>query len=335
MAHEIIMPVLGMAQTMGKIVAWHKAAGDAVKSTDILFEVETDKSTVEVEAGHDGFVQALLSEAGSDVPVGCTIAIISAEKPTGLEEVAAPIPAPPTQSQPALARPAAAATPTLGPLADASAKSASLPTGRILASPKAKRLALERGIDLKMLVARGVRQPIHAGDLESVPAPARFAGTGPVSILQLEARADTSRLKALQMLLKPETGFHMAGFWAAIAAASLRTIEPGGASLIIRVEKAGEINDYVDPNAVRLSQIHTTSDGTPPDLIVRDFTGTRVVRAHSYGETVTVFSLADGVGENALAVSLAFDGVRLPAVAATQLITEFVERVEEPLRRLL
>ena len=52
----VIMPALGMAQDTGLIVAWHKAPGDAVASGDILFEVETDKSTMEVEAGHDGFV---------------------------------------------------------------------------------------------------------------------------------------------------------------------------------------------------------------------------------------------------------------------------------------
>ena len=78
---EVIMPALGMAQDTGLLVAWHKAPGDAVAAGDILFEVETDKSTMEVEAGHDGFVAALLAEAGEEAPVGAPIAIISAEKP--------------------------------------------------------------------------------------------------------------------------------------------------------------------------------------------------------------------------------------------------------------
>ena len=51
MPHEVIMPALGMAQDSGLIVAWHKAPGDEVAAGDVLFEVETDKSTVEVEAG--------------------------------------------------------------------------------------------------------------------------------------------------------------------------------------------------------------------------------------------------------------------------------------------
>ncbi len=78
---QVIMPALGMAQDTGLIVAWHKEPGEAVAASDILFEVETDKSTMEVEAGHDGYVAALLAEAGEEAPVGAKIAVISADKP--------------------------------------------------------------------------------------------------------------------------------------------------------------------------------------------------------------------------------------------------------------
>jgi pyruvate/2-oxoglutarate dehydrogenase complex dihydrolipoamide acyltransferase (E2) component len=78
---EIIMPALGMAQDTGLIVAWRKKPGDAVAAGDILLEVETDKSVMEVEAGHDGFVAAILADAQQAVPVGSVIAIITAEKP--------------------------------------------------------------------------------------------------------------------------------------------------------------------------------------------------------------------------------------------------------------
>ena len=78
---SIIMPALGMAQDTGLIVAWHKKPGDSVLADDVLLEVETDKSTMEVPAGHDGYIAALLAEAGQDVPVGDVIAVISADKP--------------------------------------------------------------------------------------------------------------------------------------------------------------------------------------------------------------------------------------------------------------
>jgi pyruvate/2-oxoglutarate dehydrogenase complex dihydrolipoamide acyltransferase (E2) component len=75
------MPALGMAQDSGLIVAWRKKPGDPVAASDVLLEVETDKSVMEVEAGHDGFVAAILADAQQAVPVGSVIAIISAAKP--------------------------------------------------------------------------------------------------------------------------------------------------------------------------------------------------------------------------------------------------------------
>lgn len=59
MAHEVIMPALGMAQDTGLLVSWQKAVGDAVTVDDLLMEVETDKSTMEVPAGADGYVAEL------------------------------------------------------------------------------------------------------------------------------------------------------------------------------------------------------------------------------------------------------------------------------------
>nr|WP_272212741.1 biotin/lipoyl-containing protein [Marinicella sp. W31]MDC2878656.1 hypothetical protein [Marinicella sp. W31] len=78
---EIIMPALGMAQDTGLIVNWCKEPGDKVSASDILLEVETDKSVMEVEAGHDGYIAAILADADEAVPVGSVIAVISAEKP--------------------------------------------------------------------------------------------------------------------------------------------------------------------------------------------------------------------------------------------------------------
>ncbi|PXW63906.1 biotin-dependent enzyme, partial [Loktanella sp. PT4BL] len=74
---DVIMPALGMAQETGLIVAWHKQPGDAVAKGDILFEVETDKATMEVEAAADGFLTDVAAGEGTDVPVGNVIAKIS------------------------------------------------------------------------------------------------------------------------------------------------------------------------------------------------------------------------------------------------------------------
>ncbi len=93
MAHEVIMPALGMAQETGKIISWQKQPGDAVKAGDVLMEVETDKAVMEVEALADGYLGSVSAVAGEDVPVGQIVALISDTADT------APVPAPVTATE--------------------------------------------------------------------------------------------------------------------------------------------------------------------------------------------------------------------------------------------
>lgn len=169
MPHEIIMPALGMAQDNGVIVAWHKRPGDAVKADDILMEVETDKAVMEVEAGRDGFLAELRAGEGDAVPVGEVVAVISDSaddvkaspaKPDGADRaerpaVLVPVASPPREEPPVPATAAANAPAKLAP-AD----------GRVLASPKARYQAAQRGIDLQALLHQGVAEPIHLADLD-------------------------------------------------------------------------------------------------------------------------------------------------------------------------
>src|SRR6056297_354862 len=277
---EVIMPALGMAQDTGLIVAWHKGLGDAVASGDILFEVETDKSTMEVEAGQDGFVAALLADAGEEAPVGDTIAMISSEKPdapvqrsiaeAASGKAAAPQPAQEDEAKAALAdtapAPASAAAPKPAPTAKPRAD------GRILASPKARRLALEQGLDLGRLVEAGHPQPFHVGDLEVLRAmPVQAAERTATSARRLTAdlpidgsgefaewAAESANLKDANALL------------AGLVAASL-----GRDQATIEVESFGQSRAYNVP-ATAFSNITTAEEDTTPDLILRDLRMSRV-----------------------------------------------------------
>ncbi|MEO1443272.1 MAG: lipoyl domain-containing protein, partial [Chloroflexota bacterium] len=73
---EVIMPALGMSQDTGRLIAWLKNEGDAVEKGDPIMEVETDKTTVEVEAAASGTLGGVRARAGDDVPVGDVIAYI-------------------------------------------------------------------------------------------------------------------------------------------------------------------------------------------------------------------------------------------------------------------
>jgi pyruvate dehydrogenase E2 component (dihydrolipoyllysine-residue acetyltransferase) len=152
-ATNVIMPALGMAQETGKILRWLKSDGDEVAKGDPLIEVETDKVTVEIEAPAAGLLAGLRAREGAEVPVGETVAFIVApgeEAPTNGD--APREPAAPPEPAPQAAR--AAATPD-GPR-------------RRLASPKARRLAAERGVDLDALAAgSGPHGAVVAADVDT------------------------------------------------------------------------------------------------------------------------------------------------------------------------
>jgi pyruvate dehydrogenase E2 component (dihydrolipoamide acetyltransferase) len=136
---EVIMPALGMAQETGRVLRWLKAEGEAVAKGEPLMEVETDKVTVEIEAPANGLLAGVRAEAGSDVPVGQAVALILAPGESAPENGASAAPQ---------AAPVAAATP---PPAKPEPVRAEPGARRRLASPKARRLAAEQGVDLDAL----------------------------------------------------------------------------------------------------------------------------------------------------------------------------------------
>jgi len=151
-ATDVIMPVLGVAQDTGRVIRWLCAEGDAVCKGDPLIEVETDKVTVELEAPAGGTLAAVTAQAGDDVPVGMVIALILAagESPPRVPE--APPPAPEVRL-PSEALPGAP----------------HVQQGRPPASPLARRMAREAGIDLASLAAR-LGRPVQASDVAASAA---------------------------------------------------------------------------------------------------------------------------------------------------------------------
>jgi pyruvate dehydrogenase E2 component (dihydrolipoamide acetyltransferase) len=163
MAAEVIMPALGMAQETGKVLRWLKAEGDTVAKGEPLLEIETDKVTVELEAPAAGTLAAVSAAAGDEVPVGQAIAYVLAAGET------APEPSAPPRTS---AAPAAVAAETVPPAAGSSR-----PPRRPLASPKARRLAAERGVDLTTIGGSGPGGAIVAADVEAPAQAGAQVGT--------------------------------------------------------------------------------------------------------------------------------------------------------------
>jgi len=151
------MPALEMAQETGKIVSWLKKEGDAISKGEPLLEVETDKAVVEIEATADGVLGGVKSHEGDVVPVGVTIAWILApgEQPPVESSTAAPSARKITeQPQPAAPRPTPAPAEAVVPA-----------EGGARISPKARRLAKERGVDINRIRGTGVDGAITSEDV--------------------------------------------------------------------------------------------------------------------------------------------------------------------------
>src|SRR6266446_7063249 len=106
---DVLMPQLGETVAEGKITQWFKSAGDAIKPGDNLFEIETDKVSMEVPATAAGVLAEIRVAAGEVAPVGAVVAVIADGAGAAAPKAAAATAAAPSASQPAIAATAAAA----------------------------------------------------------------------------------------------------------------------------------------------------------------------------------------------------------------------------------
>ncbi len=157
---EVILPKVDMDMATGKIAKWHVTEGDAVKKGALLFEIETDKAAMEIDAPSDGIIRNITAAAGAVIPVGQTVALIYQDGETAAAPVAPELLSPvrPIALAP---RPDAVQTAVL-PAASAS--------GRFPATPLARRLAREGGISLEEIAGSGPRGRIAAIDVQTILA---------------------------------------------------------------------------------------------------------------------------------------------------------------------
>ncbi len=216
MASEVKLPRLGQGMEAGTIVKWLKAEGDSVQKGEPLYELDTDKVTQEVEAEASG-VLLKIAIASGEVPVGQTVAVIgeAGEQVAIAASEASPAPAP----APAASAPVAVEVPSTAVVTNG---------GRIKASPLARRMARERGIELSTLrgtgpdgriVAEDVegagaqaappRAPVATGEVESVPLTStrktiarRLTAAWTVPVFELTISAEMTRANALVQRLR-------------------------------------------------------------------------------------------------------------------------------------
>ncbi len=165
------MPALSPTMTEGKLASWHKREGDRVTAGDVLAEIETDKATMEIEAVDDGTLGRIVVPEGTEgVAVNALIAVILAEDEDAsaleatIEATAPPAPMPEAPPAPMPDAPAPAPSPVAG------AAPAGNGDGRVMASPLAKRMARQAGLDLISITGSGPHGRIVKRDIEAALA---------------------------------------------------------------------------------------------------------------------------------------------------------------------
>ncbi|QNI62310.1 pyruvate dehydrogenase complex/ dihydrolipoamide acyltransferase (E2) component [Synechococcus sp. TAK9802] len=191
------MPALSSTMTEGKIVEWLKQPGDKVARGESVLVVESDKADMDVESFQDGYLAAVLMPAGSTAPVGETIGLIveteaeiadaQAKAPSAPAAAPAPAPAPaPTPAAVQTPAPTPAPAPAPAPVAAPAPSAPVVNDGRIVASPRAKKLASQMGVDLATVRGSGPHGRIQAEDVEQasgqpISVPRVAEGTAPAA----------------------------------------------------------------------------------------------------------------------------------------------------------
>ena len=223
MATDVIMPALGVAQEKGTLLNWRKAEGQSVTKGEPLMEIETDKATVEIEAPASGILSNVTAVAGDEIPVGNRIAVILAPG-----EAATPAQSRESRPHPRIASgtgsgpepsthnsPGAEPNPPISPFIKGGLKGDLLASEtsprartRILASPAAKRIAKERGIELASLKGSGPEGAVLAEDILQAAGAQAPVPAGPLRVKETVHLTSMRRIVGERMTKSKQTAPH-------------------------------------------------------------------------------------------------------------------------------
>lgn len=207
MSVNIEMPKLSDTMTEGTIVKWHKQVGDTVEIGDVIADVETDKATMEMEAFDDGVLTEIKVQAGEKAAIGSVLAVLNGDSGRAPDEAhlrVVPVDAPPAQTtSPAPAKPTAAPASAI----------VSASGDRVLASPLARKVAADLGVDLSSVTGSGPRGRVTREDVEvaakgTSAAPSSEAGAAAAlaAAIKSKAAAPTPQPAAQAILPVAKTG---------------------------------------------------------------------------------------------------------------------------------
>jgi len=327
LGHQVIMPTLGMSQDSGVLVNWCKNLGDFCEAEDVLFEVETDKSVVEVTANEAGYFSARLAHAGDDVPTGELIAVITKE-PTNEHIDRAYVAQSKTISstksnpspEPEVTKPPVQEADKSNPVVSQSK------SGRILASPKLRRLAHQAGLSLEKLAAKGHPQPFHAADFEALQLANKQTSSGTnggisSNHLVAEVRGDTLA-EFLSWLNEKHAAISETAVLAALAGNALKV------DAVVQVDSITGRSNF--RASQQLSDVSLTE--CEADIYINDLRGSFIQAAQIEPLHRPVISITSRNEDLSLMLSYTTD--QMTASEAFKLLNDFAGRIDDPIRHL-
>ena len=325
MPFEVRMPQLGMNQDSATIVAWLKNVGDKVTEGETIFEVETDKATMEVEAQSEGYLSGIQVELGVDIPVGELIATIVENKKDIVESVEAPVlineegSKSDEQQKDPIEKEVVAERNDLPTSEDKNnSKSQKLVSpmsvnAKVLASPKAKVIAAERGIQVSRLRSLGLSEPIHASDVMSLPVGGQsnlMAVVDDGFFLELVERSDKMDKNAIFVSF-------LRGAW--------RFLFPAKALSIQIINLDGSVSSLGDAE-------FRSHEASAVSISLFDLCETKLF---SYGSGSSGNILSIGHHNGTFIFNFSYSDMDIQLSDATKLINEIAERVANPISQLL
>lgn len=321
MSYEVKMPQLGMNQDTAVVVAWFKKEGEKVEKGDPLFEVETDKATMEVEAQKEGYLSKIKVDEGSEVPVGQLLALIS-DNNEGSDNA---------QIDLTVSDPLGPSEPEVEIVKDKSTKIESLSDkkelinrsssnyganagAKILASPKAKFAAKEMGFDLAELRNAGISEPFHFADLGRMPQNSNFSSI----YMQVSAEAINA------LILKSESAQRSLLFSKFTSSAWSFVFEESAIEVVFK-DIDGKSYLETGDDIVSLSSKATT-------ITLIDLCDTRL-SAYETGSNNLTLSFSQF--QNEFTVCLSFSEKILQFSEAVKFLNELGARLEDPILQLI
>jgi pyruvate dehydrogenase E2 component (dihydrolipoamide acetyltransferase) len=301
MAVSVVMPALEMAQETGKLLSWRKQEGDAVTKGEPLLEIETDKAVVEIEAPGDGVLSAVSAREGAVVPVGAIIAWLVK-------------PGEPAPSSAPAARTGRQSDAGLSAIGTSGETVAGRGAAEIRISPKARRLATERGIDPATIKGSGPGGEVLAGDIPELAGDGSGIGESDAGNLQsaffnLQSRDHSGNLQSavfnLQSRYRNVMAERTAQSWTSVPHFFLTREAEASALVAARERFGGTHSDLLVALVARALTKHPLMNASWIDRGIRANAGVHVAIAIAAADAVVA-----GVIHHADRLSVAEIGVR-------------------------